>query len=310
MNTLGLELIWWSIQATMFASAGLVVYFVRGDGSGDRRVTASATLVILTGVSILALSPWPRWWTLAGPVRESVPQIATADAGAIGVQCCLWRSARFRGPAIDPAVERVLSRRRRSRAPGFSHRASGEPLASVAGWGEPDRAAWRMASHLALVGSRRVFFHCRGGHRTCPFSSGSLGGTSIPCPQPANDRPRAGEQVRQIATDMGFARPIEVRQSERLVTLSDDRLAAATRAAAALLQRLERCGAAGRAAHEIAHIVRGDYAAWLLAQASSAALLSSSRPLARAAVAAGSRNWPLTSLGPNCPAVARCISSH
>ncbi|HEV7223257.1 MAG TPA: hypothetical protein VGN42_11190, partial [Pirellulales bacterium] len=85
MNTLGLELVWWSIQATLFTLAGLIVYFIaRRRGPATGALTASTTLVVLAGVSILTLSPWPHWWTLAGAVRRSVPREEAAATEAAG----------------------------------------------------------------------------------------------------------------------------------------------------------------------------------------------------------------------------------
>lgn len=64
MNTFGISLLWCVLQATLFTSVGLVAYLaLRGRSPAAAATAVASTLVVLTVVSALAFSPWPRWYT-------------------------------------------------------------------------------------------------------------------------------------------------------------------------------------------------------------------------------------------------------
>ncbi len=314
MNTLGLELVWWSIQATLFSLAGLIVYFIaRRRGPATGALSASTTLVVLAGVSILTLSPWPHWWTLAGPVRRSIPREEAAATEAAGSSALPVESAEFSETGVRSVGQADVI------APPMSGTSTGASVADHQGhsWDalldemQPDRARqadgastwrWSGVAGLVFVGAAsiallRFLLGLWEVHRYRVCSEGIID-------------PLLEEQVRQIAKDMNFGHPIEVRETRRLG-------APATigwRRPLVLLPPnwKDWSGEERRVvlAHEISHIVRRDYAVWLLAQASLA--LHFYHPLVHwlARACGWSRNWRLTSSAPNWPAAARCISSR
>jgi beta-lactamase regulating signal transducer with metallopeptidase domain len=66
MNVLGLMLLGSIVHATGFAVLGILVYLAlrrRGPAAGS--LVSGSTLTIMVLVSMVVLSPWPRWWTVA-----------------------------------------------------------------------------------------------------------------------------------------------------------------------------------------------------------------------------------------------------
>jgi formylglycine-generating enzyme required for sulfatase activity/beta-lactamase regulating signal transducer with metallopeptidase domain len=274
MNTLGLGLVWWCVQATLFLLAGLAVYVVsRRRGPAVGALTASATLLVLTGVSLLALSPWPVWWTPARLGRPPVLRDNVADAGKT-VASARWRPTEQLTDADDPTPGPWAPN-----AEPFENSTAGAGVNDGTGpaWQtvldqmqpEPARQAdaqfvWRWSGFVGLVffiGMSLALVRLLLGlwvvHR---YRAGSL---TITDPAPA-------EEIRQFAADMGFRRPIEVRQSHQLgapATIGWRRPLVLLPPVWKGWSREERRVVL---AHEVAHVARGDYPAWLLAQLSLA----------------------------------------
>ena len=81
MNAFGASLLWGILQVTLFTFAGLAVYLIarrRGPAAGS--LAASACLLMAVGVSILALSPWPHWVTLAPADRAAADGAASSTS--------------------------------------------------------------------------------------------------------------------------------------------------------------------------------------------------------------------------------------
>jgi hypothetical protein len=83
MNDLGYALIGLAVRGTVFAAVGLAIgLLLRRRGPSASAMVALATLVGLVGISALAASPWPHWWSLgdseAGPANRQV--VATSPA--------------------------------------------------------------------------------------------------------------------------------------------------------------------------------------------------------------------------------------
>ena len=220
MNTLGLELVWWSIQATLFSLAGLIVYFIaRRRGPATGALSASTTLIVLAGVSILTLSPWPHWWTLAGPVRRSIPREEAAATEAAGSSALPVESAEFSETGVRSVGQADVI------APPMPGTSTGASVADHQGhsWEalldemQPDRARradgastwrWSGVAGLVFVGAAsiallRFLLGLWEVHRYRVCSEGIID-------------PLLEEQVRQIAKDMNFGHPIEVRETRRL----------------------------------------------------------------------------------------------
>ena len=66
MNTLGLTLLGSIAHATGFAMVGMLAYLaLRRLGPAAGSLAAGASLLIMSIVALVALGPWPRWWTFA-----------------------------------------------------------------------------------------------------------------------------------------------------------------------------------------------------------------------------------------------------
>ncbi|MDB5387530.1 MAG: antirepressor regulating drug resistance protein, partial [Planctomycetaceae bacterium] len=268
MNTLGMWLIACSLPVTLFTLAGVVVYAVaRRRSPAAGALTAVTTLVMLFGISLLAASSWPQWWTFAMPIGSSsvpAPTVATdavvetAAAGSSFVNKELTRNVSapfgaaedvsFRPMAtIDPTEQPLLSdmfaNHDRMANTVSTWRWQGiVGLIFVTG---ASLAAVRFLLGLWMVHRYRV--------RSVVITASGL-----------------AEQVRQIARDLGVTRSVELRQSH---TLGSPATVGWRRPLVLLPSGWEAWSDEERRvvlAHEIAHIARGDYLTWLLAQVSLA----------------------------------------
>src|SRR4051812_26233652 len=110
MNAMGLALIGCLVRGSLFAALGLAMgAALRRRGPAAGALASLATLAGLTAVSGLALSPWPRWWSLAPPPASpaTVPPSAAGPlggvpAGSAGVP-----------PAIEAQAGRLRSQQKR-----------------------------------------------------------------------------------------------------------------------------------------------------------------------------------------------------
>ena len=76
MNLLEVSLLEGAIRATVFALAGILVYLImRRWSPAAGSLTAASTLVVMGVVSLLALSPWPRWAPRFSIERLHVPMV-------------------------------------------------------------------------------------------------------------------------------------------------------------------------------------------------------------------------------------------
>ena len=86
MNELGTLLVGSIVRCTLVAALGVfLVVALRRRGPVIGATIAATTLVVLVGVSGLALAPWPRWWTVGSgadgvrpPGRSAVKSAATS----------------------------------------------------------------------------------------------------------------------------------------------------------------------------------------------------------------------------------------
>ncbi|HEY2252875.1 MAG TPA: M56 family metallopeptidase [Planctomycetaceae bacterium] len=274
MNTFGLGLVWWCMQATLFLLAGLTVYVVaRRRGPSVGALAASATLFVLTGVSLLAFSPWPAWWTLARPAGLSASRSAAAHKDLTGISAIPLPVARLSNadapspdfptadaqPVADSIAGSVVSE---GTGPAW-RTVLAQMQTGLARRADAD-SAWRWSGIVGLLffsgASFALVRFLTGLWVVRRYRTGSL---AIADPAPA-------EEIRQFAAGIGFRRPIEVRQSQQLgapATVGWRRPLVLLPPGWKGWSRDERRVVL---AHEVAHVARGDYPAWLLAQLSLA----------------------------------------
>ncbi|HJT34591.1 MAG TPA: M56 family metallopeptidase [Pirellulales bacterium] len=262
MNTLGVSLVWCVVQATMFTSIGLVVYYAARRRSPAMAAAAVAsTLFVLAAVSALAFFPWPRWYTLGQVAPGPVP-------GGSDVEF----SANADGPATRAGAtdaDQPATRARATARPADTRLADAwqffwDELQLKQVVDHERSAAWRWPGIVAVAFALGM---CLTLGR---IALGLLAVRRYRAAMLAVTDPALLAQTARITQQMGCRRPVELRQSASLntpatigwrrpiVILPDDwRNWSETERQVVL-------------AHEIAHIARGDYAAWLIAQLSVA----------------------------------------
>jgi len=260
MNTLGTAVVWGIVQVTLFSLVGAVVYaLARRRGPAAGALAATASLVMAVVVSVLAFSPWPRWLTMAPRTGEKAANIeqdaAETDQAAADA-------------LSDPSGKTTGS------APKTTRPAAGADLARAA-WGAfwqelrqtPATAApsaWRWPAIVgAAIGAGALAAVLR-------MLMGIIAVRRYRAMTHPIDEPDLVELASQLARWMGCRKPIELRESRVLTTPAT----VGWRRPLVVLPDGWRgwTGTERRVvlAHEIAHVGRGDYAAWLLAQLSLA----------------------------------------
>ncbi len=79
MNALGLLLLGSALHATVFALLGALFYLaLRRASPAAGALAAASSLLIMAVVSAVVCSPWPVWWNIGGS-----PTLATADSSAL-----------------------------------------------------------------------------------------------------------------------------------------------------------------------------------------------------------------------------------
>jgi beta-lactamase regulating signal transducer with metallopeptidase domain len=251
VNELGWIVLGASLRATALAIVGLLAAVaLKRRGPSAAALAGSTTMLVMVGVTALALSPWPRWWS-PDLVEEPRPTPASASPEAKAVETARQDVE----PVAVPKLEPVASA-------GWSDflREFGRELAKPAG---TDRGiAWRWPAWVAclfLGGLAFALFRLGLGL----WAVRSLRSRS----QPIND-PACLELLTMIRGELGLEQAVEFRESSELATPAT----VGWRRPAVLLPEswTEWDEPERRAvlAHELAHIYRGDYPTGLAVQLS------------------------------------------
>jgi hypothetical protein len=254
MNELGIALVWLAVQVTAVALAGLGLTALaarRAPGAGASAALAALAATVV--LAVLACCPMPSWWGWDAATRPEV--------GAAPTNPAVWPAsgAPSQGPSaaaesssdggIQPAsllsALRILWQRTATASPADGASRSWPAFAAAAAGAGTGFGLLRLLLGLWAIRRSRL--------RSRPVSDADLLGL-----------------VEELRSVLGVARPVAVREA-------DDLTAAATvgwRRPALLLPVDWRdwTGEQRRAvvAHELAHVGRGDFAAWLLARLSVA----------------------------------------
>lgn len=263
MNSLGAGLVWCGVQVSLLAIAGGAVYFLLGRrGPAARSLAAFSVLTISIGLVAMAFSPWPSWWQ----VRPS--QFAASDA----------HQSTASGDAATAASSTNIAEQADNAQPSHA-RSTSAPLQV-----ESDAATWARALWSTVwdgLGSRAP-----SDATTAPrwpavvawlLAVGAAMGLLRVVVGLAAVRAyrRRTQSVRDEALNalleslclrLGCLRPVELRESGEIGAPAT----VGWRRPLVLLppQWREWTESERQAvlAHEVAHIVRGDFAAWLVAQ--------------------------------------------
>ncbi len=264
MNSLGAGLVWCGVQVSLLAISGVVVYLLLGRrGPAARSTAALSVLVIAIGLAALALSPWPRWWSpqpIAASEHQLVAQTNEAAAAQMADAASGDRAQPATGtssPATMPAMHVESNATTWAKAvwssvwDGLGNRPSSGSKATPR-W--PGVIAWLLAIGTLvgvvrlIVGLAAVRAYRR---RTMPVTD-----------EPLN------ALLEATRLRLGCLAPVELRESVEIGSPAT----VGWRRPLVLLppQWREWSGSERQAvlAHEVAHIVRGDFAGWLVAQLS------------------------------------------
>ena len=253
MNDLGIALVWLALQVTAVALIGLGLTTLaarRAPGAGAvAALTALAATVVLAVMACCPLPPWWAWDVSAPPADAAPGEVATAQASE--------------APAERPAAAQQSS-------PGGGLRladllsALGSLRQSPTSATPADGSAWRwpgVVAAVALAGTTLGLLRLllglwavrRGCHRSAPL-----------------EEPDLLRLVEELQAALGVKRPVSVREAADLTTAAT----VGWRRPVLLLPSDWRSWTPEQQravlAHELAHVGRGDFAAWLLARLSVA----------------------------------------
>ena len=263
MNSLGAGLVWSGVQVSLLVLAGGLVYaWLRRRGPAAGSVVALAVLVIAIALPILSLSAWPNWWRLhlgeASVANGATVNAESADASTAASET-INPTGSPAGLSANPAGGAHKSLDATTWAhvfwknfwAGLGDRPAAESAIPVR-W--PTVVAWLLLAGMAL-GVARL----------------SLGLAAVRAYRKrthlVTDRKLIGI-LNAIRERIGCAAPIELRESAEIAAPAT----VGWRRPLILLppQWREWSEAEQRVvlAHEVAHVVRGDFAGWLFAQLS------------------------------------------
>lgn len=260
MNEIGVTLLWCAIQATVYLAAALVVYItVRRFSPAAGASAAASLLVVLFGVSLAAFAPWPHWWTLfADETETSVTRSPQANAASpkadshdsvVQTNQSAPEMTDAKSPGTPLRDYLNVFRAELQAARGAASDTTSPPLwpAIFAALLAAGAIVAFLRFAMGLVALRRYRAHLR----------------------PIDDAPLQA-LADSLAERMGYRRPIALMQSASLTTPATMGWRRPVVVLPGDWQTWTDKERRVVLAHEIAHIARGDYLAWLLAQVSVA----------------------------------------
>lgn len=254
MNEMGVLLFWCAVQATLYLLVGTIVYLVvRRFGPATGAWAAASTLITLCAMTVAIFSPWPHWWSPGDTAKLADIDEAARTAGRRNGTAKVAPAADTRQVSAKRRADRGVSLAEYWRMFQAELKAAGaaaSPASSPRRWPKVLTLALVLGATLALV---RILIGI------AALRQYRRGLSQI------DDR-QLQELAGELARSLGYQRPIELKQSASLTTPAT----IGWRRPVILLpvdwhtwSDVERHVVL---AHEIAHIVRGDYLTWLLAQ--------------------------------------------
>ncbi|MGD9719632.1 MAG: M56 family metallopeptidase [Pirellulales bacterium] len=266
MNAVGLLLVWTALQVSALCAAGLVLYaLARRRSPAAGAWVAGATIAVACLVTALAVSPWPRWWSL-----DAAPSAVSQKIAAAAPQVSTARTD------VRLAPGQLAGPLERAAAADTAAKAKAEDAADSTGawqtvWQTLRRAAaaagrdmqapdWRWPAWLAIG----VFLGC--GLAAARILAAVLAAQRYRRQSCAIVDPHVAALLDEVRRQLGCPRTIELRETSRTCSPATVGwlkpaiiLPADWRTWSPLEQR-------SILAHEVAHVARGDFASWLLAQ--------------------------------------------
>lgn len=258
MNALGFSLLGSITHATAFAVVGIAAYLaIRRWGPAVGSLAAGSSLCIMALVSIVALGPWPRWWTLAAD-RPSSPVSLPAPAAAAAAERAVTAGGNAEGPqAAPPALPRSAIAAPAVERPDFLAHLIDELRRPSVGQG---RAAWSWRGWLATG------FLAAMGLGVVRLLLGLWGIARLRARGRPVDDAELVELLHVLRAELSVTRDVELRE---LVDLTTPATVGWRRPVLLLPIDWREWDAEERravVAHELAHVRRGDFAAGVAAQ--------------------------------------------
>jgi beta-lactamase regulating signal transducer with metallopeptidase domain len=258
MNSFGVAAVWGIAQVSAVALLAILCYaLVRRRGPAARSHVAATSLGVTLLVAALAISPWPRWFSVSAN-HEILAATSEASSGEIGQAETAQSSASAAGElATEPGTPKKSPNTIDVAATFWQtmlRELSTTPVADADHWAFSWPAAVALGLGIAvMVGALRLALGLWGVRQLRRSS------------RPIADRELLAE-VDRLRRAMNCAQTIELRSSSRL----SSPVTVGWRRALVILPAdwdgWNEAELRTALAHELAHIVRGDYAAGVLAQ--------------------------------------------
>jgi beta-lactamase regulating signal transducer with metallopeptidase domain len=257
MNETGTLLLWCAIQATLNLLIGAVVYLsVRRFGPSTGAWAAASTLLVLCAATAAAFSPWPHWWSprtndkeVALEETEGVEARADTEAGESRVSEAVVRTATPKKATVSLAEYWKMFRAELEAA-----NTSAPSSAAARRWPKIIAVTFIAGTLLALARMAIGFAAlARFRRRLLPITD-----------------PRLTELAESVARSLGCRRSVELKQSASLTTPATLGWLRPVIVLPGDWQSWTDLERRVVLAHETAHIARGDYLTWLVAQISVA----------------------------------------
>jgi beta-lactamase regulating signal transducer with metallopeptidase domain len=258
LNAWGIVLAWLAVQVSVFLLAGAAVYgVVRRRNPAAGAWALAAVLIAVIGLSAIAASPWPQWWSVDAVWLE--PNARAKDPGlANSAELAGGDSSRERGEAtnlsvnetVEPASEAALAGAWREFLAGFQNSLLRAEEANVWRW-----PAWLAVALLGFIAVGLV-----------RLAVGLLAARRFGTRAALVDNAEVLDTLNELRRELACLRGIELRVATHLgspCTLGWFRPIVILPADWAAWNASELRSVL---AHEVAHVARGDFGISILAQ--------------------------------------------
>jgi beta-lactamase regulating signal transducer with metallopeptidase domain len=252
MNSLGVTVFWCVAQVTVLTLvAGLLYFVVRRLSPAAGAFVALASLLLVTVITALSVSPWPNWLAMIEKNRRQ-PSLLAADG--------------TRTEGLSPSGQHPEVPMSSLTFPP----ATESPLAAAA------RAFWdEVRNPRAEAGQARPW-NWAGLISLFVLTGAAIGTVRLVMglisvrqyrreSEPIQDSPLR-ELVDILAAQMGFTRPVEVRENRRVAGAATIGWLHPLILLPPSWRHWSESDRRAVLAHELAHVYRGDYLTWLAAQ--------------------------------------------
>ncbi|MHB1561171.1 MAG: DUF1559 family PulG-like putative transporter [Isosphaeraceae bacterium] len=253
MNALGLLLVGSIAHATAFAVLGIVAYLaLRRWGPAAGALAAGSSLGIMAAVAVLVISPWPRWWTLGlNRPAESAPTMLGGEAARSSASPVVDGSATHDRPPEVPRIPAATP------APNLLALVIDELRRPSAA---PTDRSWTWREWLALT------VLAGAGLGLGRLGIGLLGIARLRARSRPVDDPELDDLLQLLRAELSCTRPVELRELDELTTPATIGWRRPVLLLPAEWRSWDDDERRAVLAHELAHVLRGDFAAGVAAQ--------------------------------------------